>query len=341
MTDLALLCNGQRYTNWLAFEADAQLETPAAAYSCTVRADQEQLLAFSLGAWIQVLVDQVPVLLGRIDQIVSTRDRSRSLVTIRGRDQGGLLLDQSVQLSWTFNETTLEALMAVVATHAGLTGPVVSEDSGSFDAKAEPGESCWQFLERVAARRGLQLWIDPEGWLHAGQWATELTPVGILLRRTGTAAQGNNLIAGEVTRSILGRVSKITVVGATNLTQPGAPLPPLIMQLAGAAVDATFPFNRELVIQDHEIQTQAEAAARASKEMRTRLARSFVARYRVRGFQDATGNPWAPNTAVTVVDEREGLAEDLLITGRRFIKSRRDGTVTELILQKPEYFRAA
>jgi len=332
MTDeLALLIDGNRYTQWLSYECDAQLETPASAWSAAVRLEDAArpagLLAWS---WVEVLVGGTTVLSGRIDEIKTRYDRSHVTVTLRGRDQAALLLDASAKLSWGFSKTTMTQLLSTVAAAAGMTKTPATTDTGTFGCKAEPGESMWEFLSRVVERRGLRIWVAPDGTLHVGQYSTSGAPVAVLQRRLGSPAFMNNILGGAVTRSTLEVVSKVTVLGSWDHDTDTA-------GVTGVATNPEAPFTRELILVAGDVETSAEAELQAAEELSRRRARELVCRYTVVGHGDPA---WAPNTLVALVDEREDLDELMLITGRRFTRSRQDGRRTELTLQRPEYFDA-
>ncbi len=332
-TELALVVDGQRFTNWLSYEADAELGVPAAAWVVTVRmADAGLLATVSEGAWVEGFLGSESIFSGHVDDVITNHTRTQSLLTLRGRDQTALLLGESAPLGWTFTEITLQALLTTVAQHVGMTKPPTTTDTGNISAKAEPGESCWEFIERIARRRGLRLWLDPDGTLNAGQYSTTGTSIGQLQRKlTKPAADTNNILSGSVTRSIKEGASKITVVGSWDDDRDA-------YSVSGSHSDDNYPYTREIIVIDSDVESVDEATKRATEEMTRRKARALIARYRVATHSDANGSAINPNQLIDVVDECNGLNETMFITGRRFVKSRKDGTYTSLKLQRGEYF---
>lgn len=329
MTQLSLLVGGQRFANWLSYECDSALDTPAAAWSFSVRlADAADLAIVTPGAWAEVHLDDEVILSGRIDDTRSQGDRRAHLFTARGRDQAALALDYSAPLTWTYTKTTMAALINAVTQTVGMTRTAVVDDSGSFSAKPEPGESCWEFLVRVAQRRSLRAWMAPDGTLHVGRWTTSGPSIATLTRVRGGP---NNILSATVRRSLRKSASKITICGSWDSESDS-------YAVSGSYSDPEFPFTREAILSDGDVESNADAVTRARQEMAERKAEEFTVELRVRGHAAPAGTAWAPNQLVTLIDELEDINEQLLITGRRCILNRRDGTVTDLTLKRPAYY---
>ena len=213
------------------------------------------------------------------------------------------------------------------------------------------------------------MWAQADGSgviVHAPDFAT--APIHRVIRQFNGAA--NNVLDGESTINAEIQPSCIVAVGhssgadlaktklkciavnelvAVNTAgQPVKSAANIIARYPGVTV---LPIRQELVpkddrivsvftqkpmfIKDDESKTIDQLAAFTRKQLAMKQKEYLVATYTVMGHTYDGRYPWAVNTLVDVDDDYLGIQEPLWVLERTFIKSRSEGTVTQLRLIKP------
>jgi len=325
-----LLWEGSLWANWLEYSVASDLDRPAAAFAFRARPRGDISTPATPGGSIEARVDGETVLWGLVESVTTRRTADSVELEVAGRDAGGLLLTASSDPTWRWRRQSLSSIASTVCTYAGVPAePVLDFDPTVSQGKAEPGESCWATLQRLAESEGMRLWIEPSGALHVGQWVSYAEPRGELRRRRAAARRENNIITSSVTRAFETSWSEVTVWAERGSGGGHA-------HWTGSWVDTTAPFYRPLVVVAGEVRNQAGADAAASVAGVQAQRDRFRASYEVRGHLDASGLAWAPNTIVQVTDEDEAIDRRLVVVGRTLSLSKEKGTRTELRLAVPE-----
>lgn len=333
-TPVTLLYGGALYGNWLSYDVASSLARPASAFRLSVRPpDDFDPLTVEPGSIAQLLIGENTVMWGRVDEVELSRDRGRSTMDIHGRDAGGMLVDCAADYTWSWRKTSLSAIAATVCTYAGLIRPPVGGGDVVVEAaQVEPGETCWDLLNRLADAGGVDLWIAADGHLEIGSYNTAGTFVGGIRDVPGQV--GNTVLRSSVHRSTGDAYSKVTVLSHWDA---GAGQ----QRFKGEWLDLTFPYFRPRVAIEPDCKTSADAEAKAGQLGAAAKASRFEATYVVRGHERIPGEPWAVNQLLWVEDEPNGVTGVHLAVGRRFRHSRDEGTTTELVLANPEDFASA
>lgn len=332
-----LLCGGRVYTTWTRYQVERDLLTPAATWTVEV-ADpaDEDVATITEGTAIVLMVGKTILLRGWVDerQLSSSRDGGDRL-SLSGRDLAGPLVDCNPPRSWSQKNTTLVDLARRVLAELGVTATVVAESPQASEAirwaHAEPGETFWELLARLARARRCMIWVGASS-LHIGRPDYTSEPVGDLQRATARPLSlANNVLGAEITWKVSGRRSHVTVLGQAEGPWDDA-------QLVGKAKDqelVDLGLYRPMVVDDGEIKSTSQARARARYEASKRRGEALVATYTVPGHGPKAGQVWTPNTRVNVFDERAGLQGVHWLAACSFGKDR-GGTTTRLTLREDD-----
>lgn len=230
--------------------------------------------------------------------------------------------------------------------------------------KPYPQEGAWAFLVRICNRFGL--WPRPA----ADGKTVILTspdfdqdPIYQLHHKTDNTRSMNNVKASRVRRSREEQPSVIFASGVggggefAKATLRGAILNPAVSPpdgslqtvlgaypsvratlpdlpaIQGALLDKPYldPNARPLFLYDSESHTQEQLDAFLKRELSLRMRKALDAHYTIVGHRIG-GQPVAVDTTIDVQDDRSDLHTTLWVIGRRFSKSPRSGTTTELEL---------
>lgn len=328
----------QAWSNWTAYDVDADVLTPAAAFTLSV-ADPSpaQVAAVSEGAAITLRVGTVTILTGWIDEKVLQSSRgSGDVLTLTGRDFTAPLVDCSVPLRWTHRRVSLQQLAALALQELGVTAAVVAHADAAqlLDyVHPEAGETFWELLAREAKRLRLMLWSEPDG-LHISRPDYTSAAIGTLHRHVAyPARQSNNILEAEINWRTSGRRSSVTVVGQSPSSDSlsGLGSSRIVAQASDTDLVA-LGLTRPAVVEDAGATSYAKARARAQWEVSRRRGEAWVARYSIPGHGPAEGQVWEVDAVVSVLDDRAGVQGPRWCSARKFQKSRQ-GTTTSLTLR--------
>lgn len=322
--------------DWLAYDVDSHLLTPADAWSVTLSLKQSRLPGVARsGTAVRLKMGSDIIMNGRIDDVSSTAGRSSTPVTIKGRDVVGQLLDCSAPI---FGEQRL-AFADVVAKIVRPFGVNQINIAGAPPMREkiiiQPGEKAWDVLRHAAESVGLWPWAEPDGTLTIGGPDYSLPAVAMLVHRIDQP-QGNNMLSVRVTESIARGYSEVTVLGQAH----GGGDALKSSNIKGQWKDPSVTFYRPLVVVDHEVETNAMAKERARKLMTDARLERWTCEVVVRGHRVACpgwpghGQPWQAGTRVHLVDETHGLDGIYYVMGRRFAGGRDRQQTTTLTLKE-------
>jgi len=320
------------YKNWVSYEVESDLLTPADAFSFEVGSlTPDRLLLAYPGQKVTVKVGSELLIVGRLDE-ASVRYSARDLsLQVTGRDQAAALVDCSVKTEWNFYSMSLEAVAKKVLAYYGIAASVDASDGAKekiSQVKAQPGETAWEFLDRYARRQEVLMWFRPDGTfaLQApNEGSSELT-FGYFLN----TPVGTNILEGDVRWNIAERFSQVTVLGQ-EADFEGETSQPTATQ-TDSEIEGLGLF-RPLVIVDSEAENTQAADRRARWERDRRRADGLTLTYTVRGHQQ-DGRLIVPNKIALVMDERCGISGSYLITAARYSCSKDSGPRTRVTLRR-------
>ena len=350
--EVSIVVDRAEISNWLSYEIDGNLLTPADAFSMRVgRPRPEHVREISEGSHCSVYVNGKQILKGVIDEVELeySKRSAQSALTITGRDMAAYLVDCSAPLDG-YEKITLKELARKIcapwsipvraAEKANWEIVVESNDPYGFGTlprtQPEPGETCWEFLARYVKDQSLMMWMAPDGALVVSTPRdTALPELSLMHFLKKPRSLQNNIMAGRIIRSTAERYSHVAMKAQTqgddNLFGSDA------SQIEATAIDEELVaagILRPLILADYEISSLEQARRRAVQEVRLRRAKGMKAVYTVRGHspEDAGAEPFRYDRTVEVRDELAGLNGVFYIVGRRFCMDRRNGATTVFTL---------
>ncbi len=327
--EVSVLIDGKAHSQWESYDIDSDLLLAADAFQVSIGLKDKQLPDF-VQPWsaVEVKVGNDTVLTGRVDQIEDAVDKNNHNLNLTGRDYAGILVDCAAPIFAT-RLATLQEIAAKVIRPLGLTKIKIDADSTSTREKinVEPGDRAWDVLAHAAEANGLWPWFAPDGTLVIGGPDYSKPPVATLvMRRDG---EGNNVKSIARSRSAIGHYSQLTVLGQTHGTETESGK----HAISATAKDDGAKFYRPQIIIDHESDNAGLAKDRARKLLADGMLSAFDLTIRVSGHR-VNGLLWEPGQRVQVESEPHGIRDVFFLIGRRFIKSRTEGTITELRLKQ-------
>lgn len=306
--------------DWINYDVDSNLLTPADAWSLTMSFKAGRLPPVARSGQQAVLkMGSDIVMSGRIDDVKSRVARGAVTIGIKGRDMVGQLLDCSAPI---FSEQNLgfSDVVAKLVRPFGVTKIQVPADKPLRDKIViQPGEKAWDVLRHAAEAVGLWPWAEPDGTLVIGGPDYSAAPVAMLIHRLDQPEQ-NNVLSLDVSESVARSYSQVTVLGQAH----GGGHHRKASNIKGVYTDPSVTFYRPLVVVDHEIESAAMAKERAHKLASDARLERWTCEVSVRGHRinspgfTGHGKAWRAGARVHLVDETHGLDGIYYVIGRRF-----------------------
>ena len=315
MSELLLNVNNAKHSGWLNVNVRRSLETIADSFELSVTnrwKGQTTPRPVAAGNACNISIDGDTVITGYIDDVYPNYNAKNYSVNAAGRSKTADLVDCSFFSNEDFKGKTFDAAANTVCAPFGID-VVVETDVGAPFAKVqkmEPGETVFEFLERLARYRALRLTSTVDG--------------NLLITRTGSKRVatplklGVNVLSASGNFSLRDRFREYLVLGQSTGDD---------QSWGSAAKSSSEPvFDNELargryrptlIIADGNITTD-ECKRQAEWQRNTRLGRSGGIVYTVNGWHHADGL-WEPNTLVTVADEFMEINEERLITEVQYV----------------------
>ena len=332
MNNVDLRVDGHDYSGWTKATISRSIDAVCANFNLTlterwdvadnsapqqVRADQE----------CELRLNNTLVLSGVVDDAMPSYDARQHAITVRGRSKARNLVDCGRPAQQWRNQNLLQ-LARVLAGPFGIDVRSDVDVGASFERPAiEPGQTSFEFLEKLARQRGVRFISDPDGTLVITGVGTKLAPDVLQL--------GGNIRSASGNFSARDRFHSVTVLGqrvGTDWAHGDASA-----QNKGVAIDESIDTQRTHYIISENAADSTDCKIRAQWHLNTAFGRSQALTYTVNGWENS-GGLWEPNTLVQVHDKWMGFAgEQLLITSLRFHLDD-EGLRTELQVMPPEAF---
>lgn len=357
-----VVVDGKEVGGWESYEISQSMRTPADAFTLSRPFDRAAWDLLRPDRPIKVLIDEVTVLTGFIDDSEKS-DNGADSITISGRDKVGRLVQESapgvsyrglterdliarVASPWFTKVTNSNARNRKVVRGRGRQA-VVGDEPIKLDTRGgtsiEPGQARWAVIEELLRQSGHLCWSSGDGrelivglpnYNQAIQWS--------IFHPSDTSTRGleGNALAFGIKRSTGDRYSKIVVVGSGAGTD--ANYGAAVSSRYGEAKDnpltpdghgTTFSAPKRLVLVE-DVQSRAEATSLAKREMARRALDSLRvnATLPLHGqvLSGARRALFALDTMARVEDEVTGLAGAYLVDSLQFTGSRQNGQRTKL-----------
>lgn len=332
MSELLLNVNNGKHGGWLNVTVRRSLETIADSFELSVTnrwKDQPDPRPIAAGNACDISIDGERVITGYIDDVYPNYDASQHSVDVAGRSKTGDLVDCSFFSGEDFKGKTFDAVATTVCAPFGID-VVTAVDVGAPFAqtqKMEPGETVFEFLERLARYRALRLASTVDGALLITRTGSKYVATPLKL--------GDNILSASGNFSLRDRFGEYLVLGQSTGDD---------QNWGNAGKSSSEPvfddalkgrYRPTVVMADGNITTD-ECKRQAEWQRNTRLGRSGGIVYTVLGWHHADGL-WEPNTLVSVVDEFMAVNDERLITEVQYILDEQ-GERTEIQVMRPEGF---
>jgi prophage tail gpP-like protein len=352
---------------WTTYSVDTDMLQPADAFSLTFGKASRALYELCRpDEAAQIILDEATILTGYIDERSFRSDRSGTNIGISGRDKGGRLCDESMEL-FTFDglgiqdlaERCVEDWFPQVsfrntenrrltrgphAKTAKTSGEPAIVQSGRAAKKVRPGESRWQVLENFLEKSELLAWSSADGQsfiVGLPNYAQAPQYRFFHAAETSDRHGESNVLSCEITDTLAERYSRITAIGASRgnkatygdrLKQKGVVRnnPETVF---GTGRDFIWP--KRLILADDDVRDRSLADKRAAREMAYRDSTGHRITLSVRGHSQIYGGLpvlYAFDTMAEFEDEVTGVKGRYLLVSVRFTRNRNQGEVTTITL---------
>jgi prophage tail gpP-like protein len=346
-----LYVNKMRVDKFLSYRIDADLYTPADAFSLELANPDAPVTP---GHLCELRINGATELTGIVDKVTRRVSKSGTSLAVEGRDLMGLLVDFYCEPAhWkTVEGMKLKALAEMLLANVpfiqrqnivyqeNIVGSIKSKRSSSAASicdvldtaqrlgQIEPGMTIFEVLKSFALSRGMLFYCEPSGALVFGRPPVSGAPeYSLTLSKSGL---GNNVIESDVTHDISRRYSKVIVVGQRQGYDDDTSA--AAVNMTASREDAAFPFYKLYVTKECNDNVSPAMRARLIMEQQRREGEQMT--YTV-GRHSQAGKNWRFGAFCHVADEKQEIDGDYLIYGRTFELRKETGAITRLRLGVP------
>nr|BDD45835.1 tail protein [Gammaproteobacteria bacterium] len=328
---ISLRINGTDYSGWTKVAITRSIDSVCGSFDLTLterwEGASDRPPQVRAGDECEVYCDDDLVLTGFVDDALPAYNATQHSISVRGRSKARDLVDCGRPARQWQNQTLLQ-LARALADPFGITVRADTDVGAAFERPAiEPGQTAFEFLEKLARQRGVRFISDPDGTLV-------ITGVGST-RVADTLELGRNIRSASGSFSMRDRFHTTTVLGqraGTSWAHSEASA-----QMSGSAVDDDVDKRRVHYLVAENAADTADCRRRASWKRNTAYGRGRALTYTVYGWRNTQGL-WLPNTRVPVYDRWMGFdGDEFLIASLRY-RLDDEGRRTELQLMPPEAF---
>ena len=362
--DISVIVDGVQIRAWETYDITVDMTSPADHFTVRMPFQREVWQLCRGDRPIRVLIDDVRVLTGFIDERLVPEDDEA--VEIIGRDRAGRLVDESAP-GLNFSGLTMQALVEKVVdpwfTRVSLSNarnrsvlrgrgrkakaagdPVKLNTGTKVGTHIEPGQTRWQVIETLCAQAGLLAWSAGDGSeLILGQPNYDQEPqFRFFMPAAGSRRTDEATVLGMGVRErTADRYSRVIVVGSGTGTDVN--YGSRVASRYGEAKDNprtpdgdgdAFSAPKRLIV-PRSVSSIAEAQELARREMERRSAHAQGLTVRCAGHGQIVGGSsttlFAPDTIASVEDERTDTKGNYLITACTY-RSGRAGEETLMTL---------
>jgi prophage tail gpP-like protein len=325
--------NGEAFDGFKSLEATRTVEGVTNSFVATISpASTGKRSAFRtialIGAPFSLFHNGKMLMQGFLDEV----DGETLETSIAGRSKTADLVDCSAPVATFENQTIFQITRTLIAAF-GLELTIRPEaivPGGELFEKVsvEPGESYFDFIDRLALQRGLRFWSSATttSGLVIGQPGDELSRFAI--------RWGQNIKTRSVKRSAIERYSEVTVLAPAAEADLFAGASGG-KRAKGFAQDTSVGRFRPLVVVADQPGTEAELNEIAAAHLANLSAASFRAAYSVPGLVDPKKKLWPAGMLITVDDPEEGFVNEALLAATVVGREDENGQSTELQLVNP------
>lgn len=337
-----LRCNGQKYTGWTSLTVKRQYGDNAVTafqFAATESVPAQGSgsatgIRCQPGDAVKVYLAGIKVVDGYVTDRQTAYDANSHDVVIAGMSKtvdlaaGSMPLKRGSLHGYTFQQATNLALSGTgVSLVVKNTGPTFGKPFNSLNI--DPGETRFQFIDKLARMRGLFLTDDADGNLvcNAGN------PTG---QAGADLAEGVNILRARATLSDQSAWSTLSMYGQN--TDPNADGPP--RAVSATATGGPSRADRQRVCTAEHPCDSEDAKVRLGLEVARSLWPQVECTIVVVGWKRPDGSLWDVLGTVNVKSRKlfpnASGSLTLGVQSVTFSKNNEEGTLTELVLVRPE-----
>ena len=338
MNDVVLRIDGKFFSGWTSVTVNRSIESVAGYFDLGVNVPiQTDLSSLAPGKSFTLEIDGQIVITGFTDALRRQISADSMTITVSGRDKTADLIDcAAVYKGGQWRGRTLEQIARDLCTPYGVTVRWELNDSESAATFAsftlDHSETVYEALGRAARARGVLMTSNPAGELVFSRAATI---------HSDKLTLGENLLSLDFNEDYRDRFSEYVVKGygrANGQEGDDIDVKTVVTQKGSATDSGIVRYRPMIIIADSKIDAK-DAAARALREQRRRLAKSVSFEAEVVGWTRAGGHLWMPNLLVDIDASKFGIQTEALLVSKVVLSlDDRAGIKTMLTLSPREGF---
>lgn len=332
--NVALLVDGKRIENFLAYRIEADIYTCDDAFSLELANPEIRIRE---GMDCKVQVNDQEELHGIIDRVKESYGKEGRKLTVEGRDLAGILVDSHITDYTDTQSMTLKELADKLLRKA----PFIQRNEITYQVKSvlslenvkiDPGSTIFEVLKEYAFSRGLIFWVEPDGKFVFGK--PKERPDGEVLYKLVCKKDGtmNNILEGEKILDISKSFSEVTIMGQKQGNDMMLDFNDVNSKATATNPDFPAGFYKPYVThRDSDHLSPHGWAKLLVDQMRFQ---QLQLSYKVAGHS-FEGKNWKINEFCHVEDEVFEISADYLVYGRIFEMSKESGKLTTLKVGLP------
>lgn len=344
---IILEAEGKKYSNWTNVRIERSLDAISGAFEFEAVADEVQSFPILRGTAVRAYINNTVVMTGYVDTIQVSYSANEHRINIKGRDKTADIVDSHIDEKMEFkSEITLETVIRRVLDNLGMTDvKVINKVEGLAPFKKEElvsgkiGEKAFEFIDKYACKRQVVLTTDGFGNIVISRASDNLLKITL---RNEVDAPFNTIKSAQVEYDDTERYHTYKMVTQANHSaEPDmTDDPKKSTNRVGTYTDDKMRASRTYVAVAEGNGKEKSVEERAKWEANIRIAKS--AKYSCihvgHSPYSHDGEPYQPNSLVTVEDQFADVSDNLLIVKTVHTLSPSDGSLTELHLLTKEAF---
>ena len=339
------------YKDFIRGSVTSRLGQLCRTFSLEILVQPGTRFPIALGDRCEIRIDTELVLTGFIEQIKGSGSSNKNKIEVKGRDITADLVDSDINIINDFNgNTSLKGIIEQVIRHIGADIDVVdystgvnlfsevsrrgemtparftqllvntpfAPEEGEGAIAPEPGDNCFEYLNKLAAVKSVLLTSTPSGNLAMYRAGPEtITVDSPLVNKIGDTSR-NNLLSYSFDYNNSKRYFQYKVSGNYSVASQVFSLStesenPKIVDQSGSDIDGLIRDSRRLVISNSKTGDSTQQQSRATWERDARISKSRKYKCSVQGFKNSEGDIWEVNTIVKVVDDYARIDDTFLV----------------------------
>lgn len=320
------------YKVFKSYKVSRSLDDICGSFDIVISRPKEGTNPFKEQQVIDIQLDGVQVMRGKIYNIGLEGDAQSDKIIISGRDITGDIIDSTVpdEAKVFTSGVGLFDIASKVLQSLGLsdlfkiinnTGEKLEPFRADEIVSCETGDTVAEFLLKYCAKRQVFLNTDVDGNLVFFKAQGKTTGNKLINRLKGN---DNNVISYKCKFNNSERFYRYICK-----TQDADGWSSGNVDAGGTAFDTQIERHRQLEFKMEEGGSASESKLRAEEEANVRRARAFEYEVAVQGFKDKVS--WATDQFVEILDEKCGISGQYLVKSVEYNLTNDDGRITKLV----------